>query len=185
VGDPEFCSRIFSLVLGGRLWCYQESTNASLICSSVCCSRDLLICKRCKAISAVCEYPPPPDRKRLAAQRLQNVKARVRRESDSSNGAQRRQKQPDDSELSSSHRPGPSVDSHDATISMGRSGSDAIRHVHRASSSEDYRVSTPPLQATLRRTTLALPEVATFFFETYFSRLCNTSLLFHKQIFLS
>ncbi|CAK7233167.1 hypothetical protein SEUCBS140593_008512 [Sporothrix eucalyptigena] len=34
-------------------------------------------CKRCRDVSSICEYPPPPDRKLLAAQRTRNAKLRT------------------------------------------------------------------------------------------------------------
>ncbi|KAL5315282.1 hypothetical protein ACEPPN_016149 [Leptodophora sp. 'Broadleaf-Isolate-01'] len=68
---------------------------------------------------------------------------------------------------------------------MGRRESDVGHRLKRELRPEDYRASTPPINAVLRRTTLPSPEVALFLIDIFFSRLYNASLLFHKATFLS
>ncbi|KAF8849285.1 hypothetical protein BDZ45DRAFT_238620 [Acephala macrosclerotiorum] len=143
------------------------------------CSRELPTCKRCRNSAAICEYPqPPPDRKLLSAKRVQNAKARAQRELGSSaSSLQGRQKLPDGETLGL-HQASP-------TGIMGRCESDVSHQFRRESKPGDYRASTPPLNAVLRRTTLPSSEVAIFLIEIFFSRLYNASLLFHKATFLS
>ncbi|CZR66494.1 uncharacterized protein PAC_16395 [Phialocephala subalpina] len=149
------------------------------------CSRDLPICKRCDRISAVCEYPPPPDRKALAALRSQNAGTRARRESESSGGLQGQQQFPIDAGTWSLQQVASSIGfGHHAISPMARPEAHALCQ-RRLSGSEDYRVATPLVQGILQRTTLPSSEVAVFLFEIYFSRLYNASLLFHKKTFLS
>jgi len=119
------------------------------------CSRDLPTCKRCRNAAAICKYPQPPERKLLAPKRVRNSKARAQRESEGSVG------------------------------SLLRHKSDVGRQCTTESRAEDYRASTPPLNAVLTRTTLPTREVAIFLIEIFFSHLYNATLLFHKASFLS
>ncbi|KAH7323447.1 hypothetical protein BKA65DRAFT_510823 [Rhexocercosporidium sp. MPI-PUGE-AT-0058] len=137
------------------------------------CSRDLPSCKRCRNIASICEYPQPPDRKFLASKRVQSAKARAQRESESS-GWQK----PPDGEPLGLHRPTP-------TSITGRREFDGNHQSKRELRPGDYRASTPPINAVLRRTTLPSPEVAIFLIDIFFSRLYNATLLFHKATFLS
>jgi hypothetical protein len=49
------------------------------------CSKERPTCRRCRLASAICTYPPPPNRKLLGAQRAQNAKAHTYPESKGSN----------------------------------------------------------------------------------------------------
>lgn len=110
----------------------------------------------------------------MAALRSQNAEARIRRESRSSSDLQGQRKFPDGAVTWSS----PQVGSSAVARQKAYEG-----HQHRRESgSEDYPVSTP--QAVLQRTTFPSREVAIFLFEIYFSRIYNSSLLFHKEKFL-
>jgi hypothetical protein len=123
-------------------------------------------------ISSECSYPPPPDRKLLAAQRAQNLKARATRESLS--------------EEQSDPLTGPNLLSEDHSALLHNSGqpnSLQSSEFGSVATSRDSVSSTPPSHP-IRKTLLQSREVALFLFEIYFSRLYNASLLYHKETLL-
>jgi hypothetical protein len=150
------------------------------------CSRELPICKRCGRIAAICEYPPPPDRKALAAIRSRNALARAQGEAGSSSGLPEQQQFPVDAGTWGLQQSTSSVGLSDHATSDTAVPEAYARHRQRSQSgSEDYRDLTPPLQPLLRKTTFPSSEVTVFLFEIYFSRIYSASLLFHKEKFLS
>jgi hypothetical protein len=149
------------------------------------CSRELPICKRCGRIAAICEYPPPPDRKALAAIRSRNALARAQGEAGNSGGLPEQQQFAVDAGTWNLQQSTSSIGLGDHATSDTAGPEAYARHQQRRQSgSEDYRDSTP-LQPMLRKTTLPSSEVAVFLFEIYFSRIYSASLLFHKEKFLS
>jgi hypothetical protein len=116
----------------------------------------------------------------LAAQRLQNAKARAHRESESSPGLQDQRRL---SEFADVHRGIETAPVQYNTLDR----SNSIENSERASQSihEEYQVTTPPLQTALKRTNMPSSEVAMFLIEIYFSHLYNAHLLFHKETFLA
>ena len=115
----------------------------------------------------------------MAAQRLQNAKARARRETEGSSLQEQRKL------------------SNHADVPRGREAlpaqynalmrSDSIEESDHGGQSvhEDYQVSTPPLQTALKRTNMPSSEVAMFLIEIYFARMYNAHYLFHKETFIS
>ncbi|KAG0647553.1 hypothetical protein D0Z07_6611 [Hyphodiscus hymeniophilus] len=55
----------------------------------------------------------------------------------------------------------------------------------RRSVHDEYQVTIPPLQTTLKNINMPSSEVAMFLIEIYFARLYNAHLLFHKETFLA
>jgi hypothetical protein len=137
------------------------------------------MCKRCRDISAVCDYPPPPDRKLLAAQR---AKVNPRREPDVGPSPTLKHQS---SFTSDASRPGPSSQ-YSYMASVQSETKDGPAADDNDSDSDDYlETSHPPLQASLKSAPLPTPEVARILIDIYFSHLYNASLLFHKPTFLS
>ena len=166
--------------------CWRRADCVHLLREQLACSRDLPTCKRCGRISAICEYPPPTDRKALAALRSRNASARAHREAGNSSGLPEQPKFAVDAGTWGLQQGTSSIGfGHHATSAMVRPEAYA-RHQHRRQSgSEDHQLPNPPLQPTLWKTTFPSSEVTAFLFEIYFSRLYHASLLFHKQKFLS
>ncbi|KAH6669036.1 hypothetical protein B0J14DRAFT_155469 [Halenospora varia] len=149
------------------------------------CSRELPACKRCTDLSTVCDYPPPPDRKLLAAQRWQNAKARAHRDAVNAQAAPTQQKLPVLERNMSApfaipatqleHRPSihtpPDIpNDHHHTAPHGQNG---------------LQNAIAPIVSSFNRCQLPSPELADFLIEMYFSHLMNSTLMFHKKTFLA
>ncbi|KAH8810679.1 hypothetical protein F5884DRAFT_258528 [Xylogone sp. PMI_703] len=143
------------------------------------CSRDQPICKRCQGVSAICQYPPPPDRKLLAAQRLRNASSRAEQGFVLAAKHSRQQKAPSNDK--------------GWTIDYSTSGHGQHQPLSRAAAAPaDLSVHAEHQTSCLSETSpdastfpIPPPEIAAFLFEVYFARLYNASLLFHKRTFLA
>jgi hypothetical protein len=115
----------------------------------------------------------------LAAQRLQNAKARARRESEATSSLQEQRKLSDHADILHG-REAPAAQYGTLKQSDSIEESDPGGH----SGHEEYQVSTPPLQTALKRTNMPSSEVAMFLIEIYFARMYNAHFLFHKETFI-
>ena len=116
----------------------------------------------------------------MAAQRLQNTKARAHRESESHPGLQHQRSL---SELANVHRGIETAPAQYNTFNRSNSTDNSERGSQ--SIHEEYQVTTPPHQTVLKRTNMPSSEVAMFLIEIYFTHLYNAHLLFHKETFLA
>jgi hypothetical protein len=116
----------------------------------------------------------------LAAQRLQNAKARARRESEGSSSLQEQRKLSDHSDVPRGREALPAQYNTLVRSNSIEESDHGGQSVH-----EDYQVSTPPLQTALKRTNMPSSEVAMFLIDIYFARMYNAHLLFHKETFIS
>lgn len=116
----------------------------------------------------------------MAAQRLQNAKARARRESESSSNLQDQRKLSDHGDVPRRRESQPAQYS---TLTL----SDSIDESDHGKESvnEEYQVSTPPLQTALKRTNMPSTEVGMFLIEIFFARLYNAHFLYHKETFVA
>ena len=117
----------------------------------------------------------------MAAQRLQNAKARTRRQPEGSPGLQEQRRLSGDAD--GLRGPGAVPIQYNTTLTRSDSIDDSERGGH--SVHEDYQVPTPPLQTALKKTNMPSSEVAMFLIEIYFSRFYNAHFLFHKATFLA
>lgn len=131
------------------------------------CSKELPSCRRCQNIASVCIYPPPPDRKLLAAQRA--VRARLQRDIEGwqeIGGAR------------SSSNPSPP--------DRGEQQQKVEESHSQRSLSSGSPVSTPPSVPISHQAQLPSDEVAMFLFDCFFNSMqAQTSMLFHRPTFLS
>jgi hypothetical protein len=156
------------------------------------CSREAPTCKRCHNIAAICEYPPPTNRKALAAKRVQKAKASTELEAGGTEleAGDTAAVVQDRHVLPIATAPWNSVQGISSALAEPQETSNVDsaekRIDHRIQpKSRKRRTHAAALHASLRRTSLPSPEVAVFLFEIYFSRVYNASLLFHKKKLLS
>ncbi|CAG8958161.1 hypothetical protein HYFRA_00000512 [Hymenoscyphus fraxineus] len=147
------------------------------------CTRELPACKRCRDLSTACTYPPPPDRKLLAAQRWQNAKARARAEAG---------KPP----LPTEQQKLPAVIKMEPNVVVSKAPSPrktSNLQILPTAVEKDYQ---SPIQPEIRdshcfhetlvlpKTALPSPEVAQYLFDVYFGHSFHASLIYHQQTFL-
>ncbi|KAF4631962.1 hypothetical protein G7Y89_g6167 [Cudoniella acicularis] len=150
------------------------------------CTRELPACKRCKDLSTVCDYPPPPDRKLLAAQRWQNAKARAHQNSGTPQGLPAQQRLPIQERSMDGQTPSNGLFIHKKKLSV-HSATDTDEEPNRQSEPGNSRIqkAITPIITSLQGISYPSTELAEMLIEIYFSHLMNSTLTFHKKTFLS
>ncbi|KAH8671790.1 hypothetical protein BGZ60DRAFT_21309 [Tricladium varicosporioides] len=148
------------------------------------CSRELPACKRCTDLSTVCDYPPPPDRKLLAAQRWQNAKARAHRDAVNAQAAPTQQRLPVLEHNMSTPFPTPATQlEHRPSVHTTPDIPDDYHQTTHGQHTFQHAIA--PIVSSFNRCQLPSPELADFLIEMYFSHLMNSTLMFHKKTFLA